>query len=306
MTHDPRLTTHTVGLPKPTDPSPLRRPWVPLGLSAALHAALLLLAVHLTREPAETPANETRTATADPSRQVEMVYLPPPPTPKVTPPPLPPPPPPTPPAPVPVTPPQRSAPPPVKEQRTPEPDANAPPEAVRSEGQEPTKDDPAGGDRTGAEDARTGTPVPAEKTAVTMESEARRIFGRPRVGTRAGAGPRASRPMEAYLPDHPERCTPKPSAPSDSAAPQFGVVVGRIFRQDNGRPLSGAHLQMLGTPFVSFTDETGEYHFRFDLSLVDNCRTQYVRVTAPGYESRLLVLMVGPNVRSDDVLLRKR
>jgi hypothetical protein len=274
-----------------------------------MHAALVLLAVHLTREPAEPPADESQPAAADPSRQVEMVYLPPPPPPKVTPPPPPPPPPPPAPTPPPAQtpPPERSAPPPEKEQRTPEPDANAPPEAARSEGEEPTKDQPAGGDRTGAEAARTGSPVPAENAAVTMESEARRIFGRPRLGTQPGAGPRASRPMEAYLPDHPERCTPKPSAPSDSAAvPQYGVVVGRIFRQDNGRPLSGAHLQMLGTPFVTFTDGTGEYHFRFDLSLVDNCRTQYVRVTAPGYESRLLVLMVGANVRSDDVVLKKR
>jgi hypothetical protein len=113
--------------------------------------------------------------------------------------------------------------------------------------------------------------------------------------------------MEAYLPDHPERCVPREPEPSDSGrAPEYGTVMGRIFRQDNGRPLAGAHLQMLGTPFVTFTDGDGEYHFRFDLALVDNCRTQYVRVTAPGYESRLLVLMVGPNVRSDDVLLKKK
>ena len=112
--------------------------------------------------------------------------------------------------------------------------------------------------------------------------------------------------MEAYLPDHPERCIPKPSAPRDSAAaPEYGTVVGKIYRQDSGQPLAGAHLQMLGTPYVTFTDDLGEYHFRFDLSLVDNCRTQYVRVTAPGYESRLLVLMVGQNVRSDDVLLKR-
>jgi hypothetical protein len=83
-------------------------------------------------------------------------------------------------------------------------------------------------------------------------------------------------------------------------------VVGRIFRKNDGRPLAGAHLQMIGTSLVTFTDENGEYHFRVDLSLVDNCRTQYVRVTAPGYESRLLVLMVGPNVKSDDVVLRKQ
>jgi hypothetical protein len=83
-------------------------------------------------------------------------------------------------------------------------------------------------------------------------------------------------------------------------------VVGRIFRQDNGRPLAGAHLQMIGTPYVAFTDGSGEYRFRFDLSLVDNCRTQYVRVTASGYESRLLVLVVGPQTRSEDVRLRRR
>ena len=63
---------------------------------------------------------------------------------------------------------------------------------------------------------------------------------------------------------------------------------------------------MLGTPYVAFTDSEGEYRFRFDLSLMDNCRTQYVRVTAKGYESRLLVLLVGQNVRSEDVHLQKR
>ena len=42
------------------------------------------------------------------------------------------------------------------------------------------------------------------------------------------------------------------------------------------------------------------------MSLMDNCRTQYVRVTAKGYESRLLVLVVGENVRSEDVALKKR
>jgi hypothetical protein len=46
---------------------------------------------------------------------------------------------------------------------------------------------------------------------------------------------------------------------------------------------------MLGTPYTSFTDDQGQYQFRFDMALVDNCRTQYVRVSADGYESRLLV-----------------
>jgi outer membrane biosynthesis protein TonB len=294
-------------LPKPTDPPSRQRPWISLGLSASLHAAILALAVYLTRQPVQPPAADHSPQPAEAAREVQMVYLPPPPAVKTPPPaPEPPPPPPTPPPPKqPPPPPQRSAPPPEQEQRTPEPDANAPPEATRAEGQE--SDDPAGGERTGANDPKEGSPAPATENVATMESEARRIFGRPRLGTQPGAGPRASRPMEAYLPDRPERCIPKPATPRDSAAaPQYGVVTGKIFRQDNGLPLAGAHLQMLGTPFVSFTSGEGEYRFRFDLSLVDNCRTQYVRVTAPGYESRLLVLMVGPNVRSEDVLLKKR
>jgi hypothetical protein len=112
--------------------------------------------------------------------------------------------------------------------------------------------------------------------------------------------------MESWVPDRPERCVPQPVMSRDSgAAVQLGTVEGRIFRQDTGQPLSGAHLQMIGTPYVTFTDGRGEYRFRFDLALVDNCRTQYVRVSAEGYESRLLVLVVGPR-RSEDVRLRRR
>lgn len=275
-----------------------------------MHAALVVLAVLLSRTPEEA-VEKRKQEVSDTSRQVRMLYLTPPPAPKAAPkpPPTPQPQPETPPrTPTPPPPPPmpRIAPPPEKEQRTPEPDANAPPEAERREGEEPTNDDPAGGEKAAAA-ATPGSAVPATDNAVTMESEAKRIFGRPRPGPRPGAGPRASRPMEAYLPDHPERCTPKQPEASDSAQPpQYGVVVGRIYRQDSGEPLAGAHLQMLGTPFVTFTDANGEYRFRFDLGLVDNCRTQYVRVTAQGYESRLLVLMVGPNVRSEDVLLKKK
>jgi hypothetical protein len=112
--------------------------------------------------------------------------------------------------------------------------------------------------------------------------------------------------MEAWMPENPGRCVPRQPEPADSATPrEFGTVVGKIFRQDNGRPLAGAHLQMVGTPYVTFTDGSGEYRFRFDAALMDHCRTQYVKVTAAGYESRLLVLVLGPQ-RSEDVHLRRR
>jgi hypothetical protein len=195
------------------------------------------------------------------------------------------------------------APPPDRERPEPEDRANAPPDAVRSEGEE--SDEPEGAsdpDAPRAELPRAEAPV-----VPTLESEARRIFGRRRVATAPGVGPRAVRPLEAYLPDRPDKCVPAPSPAADSSSPvQYGTVVGRIFREDGGSPLPGAHLQMLGTPYVAFTDSEGEYRFRFDLSLVDNCRTQYVRVTARGYESRLLVLVVGQNVRSEDVHLERR
>jgi hypothetical protein len=237
-----------------------------------------------------------RTQESDPTHQlreqeqappVQMIYVPPPEQVRPEP------------APVP----KRVPTPPVQPRREPEPEPNAPPEAERRSGTESDAPSPAAAEEGARRAAPEARAAPKEEETGTLESEARRIFGRPRLPTPAGAGPQAVRPMEAYV-DRSERCTPEPRDPS--AEPQFGTVVGRIFRQDNGRPLAGAHLQMLGAPYVAFTDANGEYRFRFDLALVDNCRTQYVRVSAHGYETRLLVLVVGPNARSEDVRLRRR
>ena len=244
---------------------------------------MLVVAAGLSRTTAPEQENGTDRP-ADEPRRIDMIYVPP-----VEPPPRPVQPPPVrqPPAPVPVRRPPQPAPPPAR-QTTPEPEPNAPPDETRSSG------------------AETAEKPKAEERVATLESEARRIFGRPRLVTRAGAGPQARRPMQAWLPESSERCIPEPSAPTDAAGPtQFGTVVGRIFRQDNGRPLAGAHLQMIGTPYVTFTDATGEYRFKFDAALMNNCRTQYVRVSAAGYESRMLVMVMGPN-RSEDVRLRRR
>jgi hypothetical protein len=266
--------------------SAVRRNWIPLSASATVHLLLIAAAVALSRRSAEA-APERSTDATEPARHVDMIYVPPVEPARPAPPPTP------------------AAPPPAKSQKEPEPEPNAPPEAVRSAGNDSDDPKPVRGEAP-AEAAPRRKAAPDAATA-TLESEARRIFGRPRLRTAPGAGPQATRPMEAYLPDNPERCVPRPVAPSDSTdAPIFGTVVGRIFRQDSGRPLAGAQLQMLGAPYVAFTDDNGEYRFRFDLALVDNCRTQYVRVTAPGYETRLLVLMMGENIRSEDVRLRRR
>ena len=298
--HRMRPPEHPLFLPKPK-----RRPWVSLTTSAVVHVGVILLALLLTRQEAEKIQEEkAERAPAEQREHVVPLYIPPPPPQRpVTPPPPPPPPPPK--AVTPPPPPVAAAPPPAVRQPTPEPEANAPPEEKRSSGAEDP--DKTTGDKSPKDAARPTTPPVDISTAPTIESEAKRIFGRKKQGPPAGAGPRDVRPLQTELPDRPDKCVPRQSVPAESAgAPQIGVAVGRIFRGDNGRPLAGAHLVMLGTPYTSFTDDNGEYQFRFDMSLIDNCRTQYVRVTAQGYESRLLVLVVGPKSRSDDVMLRRK
>lgn len=280
----------------PSVPKSSQRSWMSLAASSAVHAGLLVLVLLLTRQQEVEEKGDRPDAQMDHSRETQMVYLPPLPEPPPPAPPTPQPPPP-PPEPQRQTPPPRpTTPPPPAERKQPEAEANAPPDAVKAEGEE--SDDPEGGGTAGK---------PVEEAAPTMESEARRIFGRPRLATRPGVGPRAVRPMESYIPDDASKCVPTPTATADSAGPvEYGTVEGRIFRGDNGQPLGGAHLQMVGTPYAAFTEADGSYTFRFDMALMDNCRTQYVRVTAKGYESRLLVLVVGANVRSEDVALKKR
>jgi hypothetical protein len=272
---------------KPSPPATSQRTWSPLAVSAAAHLLIILTAAALTRQRAAVAENKQETEESA-SRRVDMIYVPPL---ARTPPPQP-------------AEPRRLSPAPPAPRRAPEPEPNAPPEAKPAAGRESDNDNPPVERKA---ETAPASPAPAQKkTAATMESEARRIFGRPRLATRAGAGPQAVRPMEAWMPERSDRCIPTQPEPGDSArSKEFGTVEGKIYRQDNGRPLSGAHLQMLGTPYVAFTDGSGEYRFRFDLSLVGNCRTQYVKVTAAGYESRLLVLVLGPN-RSEDVHLRRR
>jgi len=92
----------------------------------------------------------------------------------------------------------------------------------------------------------------------------------------------------------------------EDGKPLLAAVRGRILTQDRRGPLVGAHLQVVGTTFVTWTTGSGEYELRFDPKTLEHCRTQYVRVTAPGYKAELLVLSIGPRVRSDDVVMRRR
>jgi hypothetical protein len=85
-----------------------------------------------------------------------------------------------------------------------------------------------------------------------------------------------------------------PAVPEGNATshPQ-GFVEGMVRNEDTGAPLPNAFLQIIGTSYVTFSDDNGRYRLAFDAGLVDACRSQVVRVSAPGYRARTLVLALG-------------
>jgi len=283
--------------------------WQGMAISLAIYAALFLTALGLGRHP-----NPTETTKATPEemeavreairrRQVQMIYLPPPPRPRASRPAAPP---------VELPPPKSGAP-----DEAPQPDAD-PIRALRSPVADPGGDATRLGD--GAEAARPkvapprpiplalnpgpSAPSPAEPAPTTAPAEPSSTPGGIAIGPRLGLTPRDPRPWVQSMPERGDSC---PTISEDSVAPgepRMGSASGRVLKAD-GSPLANAHLQVMGTSFVTFTDNVGEYTLRFDAALLDRCRTQYVRVSAPGYQPRLLVLVIGRNVRSDDVALRR-
>lgn len=102
------------------------------------------------------------------------------------------------------------------------------------------------------------------------------------------------------------RCTEIPDlGKNPDGSPVLAAVIGRVLAPDGRSPMSGAHLQIMGTQFGTFSDNNGEYRLAFDPHMLEKCRKQYVQVVAPGYRTELLTLMIGPRVRSDDVVLRR-
>jgi hypothetical protein len=100
------------------------------------------------------------------------------------------------------------------------------------------------------------------------------------------------------------RCRPGP--PRSASDPiEWGVVAGRVFRLGTTDPLVGAVLQVLGTPYITVSDDKGDYVLRFDSWPLKNCEAQHVRVQLDGFVAQTLVLGIGAPNRSD-VQLRGR
>jgi hypothetical protein len=192
----------------------------------------------------------------------------------------------------------------------PEEHPNADPTTTRTAA---TRPDPGEADRADASSAPAPPPTIAaqkpnlalnERPAVTLESEAQRIFGRPSSKLGPLAGTRDNRPWETPVELDSRGCSVPDEAQDSTVAAGMAVIAGRIFNQRTGEPLAGARLQILGTQYGAFTDQAGNYRLYFDRSLVNRCRSQSVRVTAPGYQGRDVILYVGATPNGDVPLSR--
>ena len=186
----------------------------------------------------------------------------------------------------------------------------APPPAARAEGEASrgvASAAPATATDEGATPAKGSDSEPPSATslAVTAGAGPSLAYHPTPIDPRLGIGPQGGLSALTASNESP-RCLEGDKKPRDpNAPPVLGTVIGRVLEQNGTHPLAGAHLQILGTSYHTFTDAAGEYVLQFDIGLVERCRVQLVRVSAPGYATRDLYLGVGPNTRSDDVVLPK-
>ena len=289
-----------IELPKGAVELPDRGPWRTwpgMAASAVVHAGLFLAAAGLfSGGPGEA-------TTADPTtqsgREVAMVYLEPPPAPEPEPVPEAQPPQPQPQTPVETAlPSQQELPPPGPESNevlSPAPARETNTATRDASPEEATAETRAGSDERdniisterviedGPEDLASAAAAKGTK-GPTLEQEAQRIFGRPvtGTGTRNNALPWASD----------STCVPDPT-PIDRNSPVVLDSISGVVYDHSGMALGGAHLQVVGTSYHSFSDRGGRYSLVFDVSLVANCRVQVVRVSAGGYRGRDLYLAMG-------------
>jgi outer membrane biosynthesis protein TonB len=128
------------------------------------------------------------------------------------------------------------------------------------------------------------------------------------VGAMGRTGPSNTdrRGWRQSFPEAAGRCVEIPDlGVNPDGSPVLASVIGVVLDQA-GRPLGGAHLQIMGAPFATFSDGAGNYRLEFDPKLLEKCRSQVVRVVAAGYRDQTLNLGIGRQVTSDDVVMRRR
>jgi hypothetical protein len=260
-------------------PLPTRKPWTGATVSIVMHTLLIAAVIWSARESQRSPSRSNSSAQVQP---ISMSLIPPPPIPD-------------------------------GQRRIEQPISHVAPDAIQSTVDEQARireraPDLAPVPEAAAQEpedepqpetmASTPPPPPdAPADQPTMESEARRLFGRPKLQAQPDPNQMGARLGQLSEEDIQARrsCVPKPRP--EGRQIEMAEVIGRVwFDEAHTRPLAGAYLQMIGTSYSTYSDNTGRYRLVFDASLVDECRTQYVRVVAAGYSGKNLVLGLGTGI----------
>jgi hypothetical protein len=272
--------------------------------SALFHGGLLLL---LLLSPA-AHKKESQAVAPSQQRNVQMMYIPPEP-PAAKPKPKPPEPPqaraqpqPPPPEPPPTTPAIATAKP------SPSPDIPSPGIKKAPDHDAPVAtapkplDQPKPGEQSDrAKEDRAPKLADATESEDAMVTEARRLFGPPSAPAGSMAGP-VQTGLPLGLIEGGRRCPFTGAEATPMERPAEGVIEGVVRTESGGSPIPGALLQILGTGSATIADGSGHYRLVFDPSLVDACRSQLVRITAPGYRARTMFLAWGaPNDNTIDL-----
>jgi hypothetical protein len=261
---------------------PPERSWTALCASLLAHVGLAVLIFLLSR-PAQPPApKRAGDGRPTPVREEQTVYLPPFPT-RELPKPRP-------------TPPPRPV---ERQRRVPLPQVargpeNIPEDPPTPQPPVPTPPSPLPSVTTPSKADAPGPPAPTEvaSAATAFEAETQRLFGprMPPPGSGGGAVPQV-RWNNGPTEDRENECKPRPQPPRRPGEPiALEFVEGVVYNDITHVPLGGAHLQIMGTQYVTFADDAGHYRLGFDPALVDECRSQYVRVIARGIPPQLIVL----------------
>lgn len=185
--------------------------------------------------------------------------------------------------------------------RTP-PEAAAPPARETAPRIATPRDLSASGSILGAPTSPLGRPSaqPEAPTAGSVATSSAGSMGR------TGFSNRDSRSWRESFPEAAGRCVEIPDLGRNPDGTPVLASVSGIVRDQTGRPLAGAHLQIVGAASATFSDGAGRYRLEFDPSLLQRCRVQQVRVSLTGFRDQFLMLAIGRNARSDDVLMRRR
>ncbi len=183
----------------------------------------------------------------------------------------------------------------------PEPAPATAPKAVRRIGT--VADLATNASRVGAIRDPNGRPAP------DLLDAGERLASAGTAGTMGRVGPTSpdNRDWRPSWPEAAGKCVEIPLLGNNpDGTPVLATVIGRVLGDDGRSPLAGAHLQIIGTAFSTFSDGNGNYRLEFDPKLLQRCRVQYVRVAREGFSGQLLTLAIGKRITSDDVVLRRR